>query len=84
MAGTPQGGEKVRLERFPGVTRKMLHSFVNRNVNDDAEAIYTDEWKGYIAIQSDNTRHDTVNHSEEEWVVGNLHNNGIEGEGSLL
>ena len=50
-----------------------------QNVNDDAEAIYTDAWKGYITIQGDDTRHDTVNHSEEEWVVGDVHNNGIKG-----
>ncbi|MDE0107261.1 MAG: hypothetical protein OXJ37_15215 [Bryobacterales bacterium] len=44
MAGTLQRGERVRLERIPGVTRKTLHLLVNRNVNDEAEAIYTDEW----------------------------------------
>ena len=64
---------------YPHVTRKTLHSFANKNVNDDAEAIYTDAWKGYIPIQGDDTRHDTVNHSEEEWVVGDPRNNGIEG-----
>lgn len=63
----------------PHVTGKTLHSFVNKNVNDDAEAIYTDAWKGYITIQGDDTRHDTVNHSDEEWVVGDVHNNGVEG-----
>ena len=61
------------------MTGKTLHSFVNKNVNDDAEAIYTDAWKGYTTIQGDDTRHDTVNHSEEEWVVGDVRNNGIEG-----
>jgi len=69
----------VRFECIPGVTGKTLHLLVNRNVNDETEAIYTDEWKGYITIQGEDTRHDTVNHSEGEWVVGDVHTNGIEG-----
>ena len=84
VAGALQRGGKVRLERIPDVTRETLHSFVNRNIKDEAEAIYTDEWKGYLGIADDNTRHETVNHSEEEWVVGDVHTNGIEGVWSLF
>ena len=84
VAGALQRGGKVRLERIPDVTRETLHSFVNRNITDEAEAIYTDEWKGYLGIADDNTRHETVNHSEEEWVVGDVHTNGIEGVWSLF
>ncbi|MXY70632.1 MAG: IS1595 family transposase [Acidobacteriia bacterium] len=84
VAGALQRGGKVRLERIPDVTKETLHSFVSRNVKDEAEAIYTDEWKGYIGLEDDDTRHETVNHSEEEWVVGDVHTNGIEGVWSLF
>ena len=84
VAGALQRGGKVRLERIPDVTRKTLHSFISRNVRDEAEAIYTDEFKSYLGIADDDTRHETVNHSEEEWVVGDVHTNGIEGVWSLF
>lgn len=56
-----------------------IHDFIKRTVKDEAEAIYTDELKSYIGIADHNTRHETVNHSEEEWVVGDVHTNSVEG-----
>ena len=84
VAGALQRGGKVRLERIPDVSRKTLRSFVARNVKDEAEAIYTDEWRGYLGLEDDDTQHETANHSEEEWVVGDVHANGIEGVWSLF
>ena len=37
-----------------------------------------------LLIANDDTRHETVNHSIEEWVVGDVHTNGIEGVWSLF
>ena len=51
---------------------------------DEAEAIYTDELASYLGIADANTRHETVNHSAEEWVVGDVHTNSIEGVWSLF
>ena len=79
MAGAIQRGAALRIERIPNTTRDSLHEFINRNVKDEAKAIYTDEWKAYLGIADEDTRHETVNHSEEEWVVGDVHTNGIEG-----
>ena len=53
-------------------------------MKDEAEAIYTDELKSYIGIEDHDTRHETVNHSAEEWVVGDVHTNSIEGVWSLF
>ena len=77
-----QGG--VRLEQIPNVRKATLHNFIHRTVRDQAEAIYTDEFKSYIGIQDDDTRHETVNHSMEEWVRGDVHTNTIEGVWSLF
>ena len=84
VAGAIQRGGKVRLERIPNIRRHTLHDFINRTVKDEAEAIYTDELKSYLGIEDHDTRHETVNHSAEEWVIGDVHTNGIEGVWSLF
>ena len=84
VAGALQRDGQIRLARIPDVKKKTLHAFIARNIKDEAEAIYTDELKSYLGIEDDDTRHETVNHSEEEWVVGDVHINGIEGVWSLF
>ena len=84
VAGALQRDGKVKLEQIPNVKRDTLHDFIDRTVRDDAEAIYTDELASYAGIDDHNTRHETVNHSEEQWVVGDVHTNGIEGVWSLF
>ena len=84
VAGAIQRGGQVRLERIPNIKRHTLHDFIRRTVKDEAEAIYTDELKSYLGIANQDTRHETVNHSAEEWVVGDVHTNGIEGVWSLF
>ena len=64
--------------------RHTLHGFIAETVKDEAEAIYTDELKSYLGIADDDTRHETVNHSAEQWVVGDVHTNSIEGVWSLF
>ena len=84
IAGAIQRGGKLRVERIPNIRRKTLHDFIQRTVKDEAEAIYTDELKSYIGVEDSDTRHQTVNHSEEEWVIGDVHTNSIEGVWSLF
>lgn len=84
IAGAIQCGGKVRVERISDVKRNTLHAFINRAVKDEAEAIYTDELKSYLGIADHDTRHETVNHSEEQWVIGDVHTNSIEGVWSLF
>ena len=66
------------------MTRETLAGFISRSVKDEVEAVFTDEFKSYLGIADDDTRHETVNHSEEVWVVGDVHTNGIEGVWSLF
>ena len=84
VAGAIERGGSVRIERIPDVRRDTLHGFIARNVKDEAEAIYTDDLRSYIGIGDHDTRHETVNHSAEEWVIGDVHTNSIEGVWSLF
>jgi transposase-like protein len=65
-------------------TRKTLHEIALKYIAPEAEAIFTDEWPAYEGIGDADTRHETVNHSQEEWVRGDVHTNSAEGVWSLL
>ena len=84
VAGAVERKGDARLQTIPDTTRKTLHSFINKHVAPDTEAIYTDEWPAYKGIADADTRHETVNHSAEEWVRGDVHTNTIEGIWSLF
>ena len=84
VVGAIQRGGKVRIERVPDVKCETLHDFIHRTVRDEAEAIYTDEMRSYIGIGDHDTRHETVRHSEDEWVIGDVHTKSIEGVWSLF
>ena len=79
VAGAIQRDGGIRLERIANTKKGTLHDFINRTVKDEAEAIYTDELASYLGIADHNTRHETVNHSAEQWVLGDVHTNTIEG-----
>ncbi len=83
LGAIARGGD-VRLKVEKRADRRTLHTFIKSVVDDDAEAIYTDEWAAYRGIADANTRHETVNHREEEWVRANVHTNTVEGVWSLL
>jgi transposase-like protein len=74
----------VRIESLKWVDKKVLHDFIHKTTAPDTEKIYTDEHPGYRGIQDEDTMHGTVNHSQEEWVHGDIHTNGIESVWSLL
>jgi transposase-like protein len=84
VLGAVERGGQVRLRLAPDRTKKTIHEFLIAEVGDGVEAIFTDEWKSYSGIADENTRHETVNHSEEEWVRGDVHTNTAEGVWSLL
>jgi len=84
VAGAAQRDGEARLEVIDDRTREVLHQFIKKHVAPDAEAIYTDDWPAYNGIADEDTRHETVNHSIEEWVRGDVHTNYIENIWSLL
>lgn len=73
-----------KVEGRQRANREILHRFIHEVVADEAEAIYTDSHDGYIGIEDENTRHESVSHRTEEWVRGDVHTNGVESVWSLL
>ena len=84
VAGAIERGGKVRIERIPNVRKDTIQGFVDRTVSPEAVAIYTDELRSYIGVETDTRRHETVRHSADEWVVGDVHTNSVEGVWSLF
>ena len=82
--GAVQREGKIRLQVIQHADKATLHQFIKDNTDPKTEAIYTDELPAYNGIADADTRHETVNHSAEEWVCGDVHTNGIESVWSLL
>lgn len=79
-----QRGGEIVLRIADDRTRKTLHEIVLKQTDPKAVAIFTDEWPAYAGIGDHDTRHETVNHSQDEYVHGEVHTNTIEGVWSLL
>lgn len=82
--GAVQRHGKIRLQVIRDASKATLHRFIAENTAPDVEAIYTDELPAYNGVCDEDTAHETVNHSAEEWVRGDVHTNGIESVWSLL
>jgi transposase-like protein len=84
LGALERGGEvRLRVDRR-NASREVLGEFVQETVGDDAQALYTDQHPGYTSLKLGDTRHETVDHSKEEWVRGDVSTNGIEGVWSLF
>lgn len=81
VVGAVERGGEIRMETAPDQSTETLQGFVNEYVAEDAEAIYTDEHGGYRNIRPN---HQTVNHSQDEYVRGDVHTNSVEGMWSLF
>ncbi len=84
VVGAFERGGEIRLKVIKHADKKTLHGFIKKHTAPDTEMIITDEWPAYIGIADHDTDHETVNHSIEEWVRGEIHTNGIENVWSLL
>jgi transposase-like protein len=84
VVGAIQRGGNIVLQVVRGRDRETLHGFIRENVSGDVEAIYTDEWEAYKGVADKDTEHETVKHSEGQWVRGSVHTNSMENVWSLL
>ena len=80
VVGAVQRQGKIVLQVVQAWDRETLHGFIEQYSADDASAYFTDDWAAYDGLPV----HETVNHSIEEWVRGDVHTNSIENVWSLL
>ena len=84
VVGAIERGGKVVLKVIRARDRATLHRFIGEVTADETTAYFTDEWAPYEGIADDDTAHETINHSIEEWVRGDVHTNTVENIWSLL
>ena len=84
VLGAVERGGRIRLRVDKRADKKTLRKFIDENVGGWAEKIYTDQHKAYGNLTDFDTTHDTVDHSKEEWVRGDVHTNSVEGVWSLF
>jgi transposase-like protein len=85
VLGAIERDGSIRLKVEKRATRKALHGFIRNHINmDEMVNIYTDELPAYEGIDNDDGRHQSVSHSKEEWVRGDVHTNSIEGAFGLF
>jgi len=84
VLGAIQRGGGVRLTVEKRADRATLHKFIKAALADETECIMTDTAPAYEGIADANTRHETVNHSADEYVRGECHTNNVESVWSLF
>ena len=84
VVGAVQREGKIVLKVIQARDRATLHQLVEQVTADETTAYFTDDWAPYESIADDDTRHETVNHSIEEWVRDEVQTNSIENVWSLL
>jgi len=74
----------VVCQMIENADAKTLNGFVRKTVSGNVDLVSTDENQGYHYLSHLGYPHDTVTHSEGEYVRGKVHTNSIEGFWSLL
>jgi len=80
--GAVERDGEARLQKIDNREKETLRNFIKSHVASDTKAIYTDDFPAYNGI--DDAKHETVNHSADEWVRGNVNTNSIENVFSLF
>jgi transposase-like protein len=74
----------VVLNTIEHADSDTLGKFIHEHTAPEIEAIYTDELPAYKVLDKQGIEHETVNHSADEWVRGDVHTNSVENIWSLL
>ena len=83
VVGAISRGGKVVARVIDSVDGNTLKSFVREVVSDKVELLVTDEWVGYHGLGKEYP-HGVIQHTKEQYVVGAIHTQTIEGFWSLL
>jgi transposase-like protein len=70
-------GGKVRSFHVPRADAVTVAKIVNENIAKESK-LFTDESRLYTKVGANFAAHETVNHSKEEYVRGEVHSNTVE------
>jgi len=65
------------------LTGDALRSAIREHIEPQS-TVYTDGYRGYLGVEYDVRKHETVNHVTGEYVRGNVHTNTVEGYFAIL
>ncbi len=82
VVGAIERGGDTTLGVIAHADRETLHKFIHQHAAPDN--VYTDDLPAYKGIANEAVNHETVNHSADEWVRGDVHTNSVENIWSLL
>lgn len=74
----------VVCQMIENTSAETLNGFVRKVVSGSVDLVATDEHLGYDRLRSAGFPHETVTHSEGEYVRGKVHTNSIESFWALL
>lgn len=77
VLGLRKRGGKVFTSIIPNAEKKTVLPIIRRVVQSGAD-IFTDGWRSYDALAVHGYNHKKVKHSEDEFVNGDAHINGVE------
>lgn len=83
ILGMKERGGRVKAEVVDAENRETILNAIGPNV-EPGSIIYTDDHRGYKAIDKAPFKHKTVRHSAREYVNGMAHTNGIESVWAVL
>lgn len=70
-------GGRAHSDHIAKITGKSVREILTKQV-DRKSALMTDDGSEYIPVGKEFSRHETVKHSAEEYVRGNVHSNTVE------
>jgi transposase-like protein len=73
-----KGTGEVRSQVVADVSGKTLRSVIAANCEMEQTTMHTDSWRAYKGIAPEMAGHEAVNHSEGEYVRGNVSTNACE------
>jgi transposase-like protein len=83
VAALVQRDGNARAFHIANVTGETLHGLVLDHV-DKTSRLYTDSFSSYRGLSKHYAAHESVNHTNDEWVRGDVHTNTVESYFAIL
>ena len=83
VIGALERNNKVITRVIDDTTSSSITPFIRGKI-DIQSKVYTDEYKGYHKLVDQGYHHKTINHSQGQYVNGDIYTNSIEGFWSLV